>query len=139
MLYDNGNFRPVEYSRPVSYQLHLDSFELEQTFEWIDPDYEPVLFSPFVGDADVLENGNILVTDGCVAFTVPPYHFWVRIVEITQPSNDKVWELKIGDYDDPVSWAGYRADRIAGLYPIGRLFADGFESGDTSSWTAAGN
>jgi len=49
-----------------------------------------------------------------------------------------VFQLEITDPDPGEGYTVYRSDRIADLYPAPAevIFADGFESGDSSRWDA---
>lgn len=137
LFYDNGNFRPgslsaggdgPDYSRAVRVRVDDSSDDPDEwtaTQVWdhrmIDPVTGRLLYAPFISDADELANGNILVTHG--GATVDPADFLnshVLVVEIVPDADggdeggDIVWQLSLGDADEPVST--YRADRWESLY-----------------------
>ncbi len=135
LMMDNGNERPapdggvlaVAFSRALEYSL--DTTNTQATIVW---QYQetPELFTPFVGNAQLLPNGNVLVCFGGlmdnVASTVsdPTNLKWARIVEVT---HDAV-PAKVADFDirqelDSVpsvpafsGYTVYRATRIPSLY-----------------------
>ncbi|MCA9773297.1 MAG: aryl-sulfate sulfotransferase [Myxococcales bacterium] len=114
LIYDNGNATGV--TRAVEYRVDPDAMTLEQTWEWIDPDYQPPLFAPSVGDVDVLPNGNVLVTDGNLPSDQPS----MRVAEVDRATDDKVWELFVRRTDlEDGFFTGYRAERVPSLYGAG--------------------
>ena len=130
LLYDNGNGRPgtkagdpesPTYSRAVLYEIS-DSGEDRTQWEAIqrwehrvsDIDNRP-LFAFFLGDADRLENGNVLITHGGIWNR--PATQRSRIIEVTSDNESEdsiVWDLALGDTDVPVTV--YRAERLPSLY-----------------------
>lgn len=133
LIYDNGNFRPdtspanpeiPNYSRAVLYEINDTSDDLT---EWgavqlwehrvDDVDKNPI-YATIVGDADRLENGNVLITHGGIWPTFPkPGTQRVRIIEVIPEGSsggDIVWDLALGDVDTPVTV--YRAERLPSLY-----------------------
>ena len=130
LLYDNGNGRPgtkagdlesPTYSRAVLYEIS-DSGEDRTQWEAIqrwehrvsDIDNKP-LFAFFLGDADRLENGNVLITHGGI--WNQPATQRSRIIEVTSDNESEdsiVWDLALGDTDVPVTV--YRAERLPSLY-----------------------
>ena len=130
LLYDNGNGRPgtkagdpesPTYSRAVLYEIS-DSGEDRTQWEAIqrwehrvsDIDNKP-LFAFFLGDADRLENGNVLITHGGIWNR--PATQRSRIIEVTSDNESEdsiVWDLALGDTDVPVTV--YRAERLPSLY-----------------------
>ena len=133
LLYDNGNFRPgtssddptmLNYSRAVLYEISdsaNDSSEWEATQLWEhrvnDVDDNP-LYATIVGDADRMENGNVLITHGGIWPTYPkPGTQRARIIEVVPEGTDGgdiVWDLALGDAEVPVTV--YRAERLPSLY-----------------------
>jgi len=79
------------------------------------------VFAPFVGDADRLENGNVLIDHGGLMDANETSY--TRLVEVTPgPAPDGsedsiVFDLTVGDGEQ--GWASYRADRLASLYGTG--------------------
>ena len=132
MLYDNGNARPgVDpadlYSRAVEFRLDATGADptagtrgtAEQVWEFTG---EMPFYSPFICDADMLANGNVLVTDGgrvadkTASILAEDNHKWARIVEVTKDADPQVvWELKMDDGEDQGGYSIYRADRIESL------------------------
>ena len=130
LLYDNGNGRPgtkagdpesPTYSRAVLYEIS-DSGEDRTQWEAIqrwehrvnDIDENP-LFASFLGDADRLENGNVLITHGGIWNR--PATQRSRIIEVTsdnESGDSIVWDLALGDADVPVTV--YRSERLPSLY-----------------------
>jgi len=106
LLYDNGTDAPVNQedrrSRAVIYGLDQESLVAEQIWE-----YPTEYFTPFLGDADRLPNGNILVCAGGQDFNKIP----AQIVEVTMTKTpEKIWELKTTDS------MIYRAVRMTSLW-----------------------
>ncbi|HJP16095.1 MAG TPA: aryl-sulfate sulfotransferase [Acidimicrobiales bacterium] len=130
LLYDNGNFRPgtgsgdstmPHFSRAVLYRISdddVDSSEWEAAQLWDhrvdDSDGDP-LYAEFLGDADRMENGNVLITHGGI--WPRPETQRARIIEVVPAGaagGDIVWDLALGDADVPVTV--YRAERLPSLY-----------------------
>ncbi len=82
LVFDNGLHRPAgeDYSRAVQFREQPSG--LEELWEYRE---QPDFFAYAYGDADRLDNGNTLITDG----------FNGRIVEVDQGGN-KIWELQLG-------------------------------------------
>lgn len=131
IVYDNGNARPgtslgdpdnPPYSRAVVYDVDdfsADRGEWSATQRWehidVDDDGERV-YSSFISDADVLENGNVLVTHGGIGTFPPdpadPLHILIReVVPEGASGGDIVWELKGVD-----GYVTYRAERVPTFY-----------------------
>jgi len=130
LLYDNGNGRPgtkagdpesPTYSRAVLYEIS-DSGEDQTQWKAIqrwehrvnDIDENP-LFAFFLGDADRLENGNVLITHGGIWNR--PATQRSRIIEVTsdnESGDSIVWDLALGDAEVPATV--YRAERLPSLY-----------------------
>jgi len=117
MLYDNGNSRQLpEYSRPVEYAIDGANLTLTQEWTWKDPAYNPPLFSIFTGDADLLPNGNVLVSDTGLWDSYPLGLRWIRFAEVRKSDNHKVWEVQVKGTTTGVAWTGYNGKRIPTLY-----------------------
>ncbi len=153
LVYDNGNARPsIEegeqfYTRVVEYALDASSVDIEagetgtveQVWEYRT---DPQFYAPYVGDADELPNGNILVGDGgllsdpgaCIDFdeqggvvdqtgaciSNSDVQKWARIVEVTHDEDQQeVLEVRIRDdaEENPRSYTMYRSSHIETLYP----------------------
>lgn len=105
LLYDNGNRRghsfcdpDQPYSTAVEFTMNPESPNpVEEVWR-----YELDVYTPFVGDADRLSNGNTLITAGAQQL----------ILEVT-PEGSTVWE-----YSSIGGGLIYRADRIPTLYPL---------------------
>lgn len=124
LLYDNGNGRPAPagtppQSRAVRYEIDDEAGTVRQVWEYgAEVDGEPA-FAFFVGDADPLANGNVLVTNG--GLTSEASDVSAQLVEVDPADGprggDPVWELRV--HDDPPDWVVYRAERIESLYSAG--------------------
>ncbi len=127
LYYDNGNAWPgtvevggseANYSRAVMYQIDAAAGTADQIWEHRDltPEGEPVS-TPFLGDADMQPNGNILITHGGAA--TKDGVFYSRIVEVTPNYNGGddtvVFDLTLGDRST-MGYTAYRADRVPSLY-----------------------
>ncbi len=132
LLFDNGNGRPgtapgdpvnPPYSRAVLYDVDDRSedpadWSVTQLWEYRseDVDGEP-LFAPFIGDADRLSNGNVLITNGGADFMNPTSFLHTRIVEVVPDGasgGEVVWQLDAGAPGQFV--ATYRSERIDSFY-----------------------
>lgn len=131
IAYDNGNFRPgtspddpdnLPFSRAVIFDVDDssdDRNEWSATQRWEHTDVEDngkPAYSGFIADADVLSNGNVLVTHGGLG-TFPgtpedPLHILIReVVPEGTSGGDVVWELKGVN-----GFVTYRAERIPSFY-----------------------
>jgi len=122
VIYDNGNGRfddPSQlYTRAVAYQFDTAKKTSKQVWEFRD---DKLFYSPFLGEMNVLKNGNFLVSDGGKVSNPsmkppnPENQKSVRILEITyDESPEKVFELIIKD--DSVGYSSNRTERIVSLY-----------------------
>lgn len=131
VVYDNGNFRPgtspddpnnLPYSRTVIYEVDDASddrseWSATQLWEHIDTEDNGLpAYSSFISDADVLENGNVLVTHGGIGTFPPvpedPLRILIReVVPEGTSGGDVVWELKGVN-----GFVTYRAERIPSFY-----------------------
>ncbi|MCZ7531300.1 MAG: aryl-sulfate sulfotransferase [Acidimicrobiia bacterium] len=120
MFFDNGNDRPGHeddpYSRAVRFEIDdsdPDNVVARQVWE-----FKPMLrgeyaYSFFVGDADMLPNGNVLVSSGGI---IAPGRSDRPIYEVVPDDDDEggevVWQLIVVDTDGL-----YRAERVETLTP----------------------
>ncbi len=120
LMFDNANASGL--SRAVEYALDLEQMTLTQVWEYRDPDFEPAIFSPIIGDADRLPGGNYLIDFGAVdrdPETVDLSAAWTHIVEVDPQTGDKVFELDVkGAPEDSTQRLVYRVDRQPSLYPL---------------------
>lgn len=130
ILYDNGNDRPgttaddpdnAPFSRAVIYRVDDASddraeWSAEQVWEHTMVDQGVPVYAAFLGDADLLANGNALITHGAIAATPPAPEaepeFRTLVFEVT-PDGEVVWRL---DSDPSGSHTTYRAERIDSFY-----------------------
>lgn len=135
VVYDNGYGRPGVsaddpdnplYSRAVIYAIDDASddpgeWSATQLWEHIDTEDDgTIAYTYFIGDADVLSNGNVLITHGGIGTFPPtpedPLHILIReIVPDGDRGGDVVWELK-SEPDSDSFWLTYRAERIPSFY-----------------------
>ncbi|MFO8064803.1 MAG: aryl-sulfate sulfotransferase [Spirochaetota bacterium] len=142
LIYDNGNHRSYEdplppgenYSRAVEYEVDESAGTIREIWQY-GTERGSELFTPFIGDADYLDNGNRLVVFGGIArdlegraeslfdldaMEVNDMKISARVIEVTadQPA-EPVLELAFED-DDSETYAGYRvyqAEKIR-FYPF---------------------
>jgi hypothetical protein len=129
LLYDNGNARAdaeegePPWSRVVEYALDYEASTVTEVWSWNGGES---YFCPIVGDANRLDNDNMLITDGAImnganvvdGISIP--HFSARIREVVGTENPEVaWELTIGNpgQTDLEGYTVYRALRFDSLYP----------------------
>jgi hypothetical protein len=86
LAYDNG--RPPRYSRAVKYHLDENTMQSTLLWEYAGDNAWDRFFGPSLGDADQLQNGNVLITAGNSAQLGSP----TRLIEVT-PAKEKVWQL----------------------------------------------
>lgn len=133
LLYDNGNDRPgtsFEFgsglpfptSRAVQYRLDdsgpKGSWTAEQVWQYKSRVGENTAFAGFVGDADRLDNGNVLITNGGYGQDRED-GVTAQIVEVVPEGTDggtEVFDLRMAT---DKGWVIYRAERVADLYPAG--------------------
>lgn len=120
LVYDNGNYKgPPPYSRAVLYRLDRAAGTAEQVYEHRDvtPEGTP-MFTAFLGDVDLLDNGNVLLTHGGAAARpgdLTSLHG--RLVEVDRATDEVVWDLTVGDRQAN-AWAIYRSERHPSLYEL---------------------
>ncbi|MFP3882752.1 MAG: aryl-sulfate sulfotransferase [Actinomycetota bacterium] len=132
IIYDNGNERPgtslddpenLPYSRAVHYEIDVEAGTAEQVWEHVTDTPDGPAYAPFVGDADVLDSGTVLITHG--GLLDPPAHTpreegvvpWAMIVEVDYETGEEVMNLRIKDPAGEAGWIIYRAERIESIYP----------------------
>lgn len=122
LLYDNGNGRPpaeeADYSRAAQYRLDAEVGAAELVWEYVsNVDGEPA-FAPFVGDADRLENGNVLIANGGYQGQDRDDGITAQLVEVVpdgEAGGEVVFDARL---DDPeVGYIVYRAERLPTFYP----------------------
>jgi hypothetical protein len=123
LLYDNGNDRPGHsvhdrgdplYSRAVQYELDLEAGTASQVWEHriADTERDAPVYAAFLGDANRLANGNVLVDHGGIDRYRPPARG--RIIEVVpegESGGDVVFDLRLAP-----PWVSYRAERLSTLY-----------------------
>jgi len=141
LVYDNGNFRsysdpllPEEnYSRAVEYKIDEDSMTIRQVWQF-GKELGPAAFTPFIGDANYLSNGNRLVCFGGITrdlkgnpmeifdfeeMSINQMKISARVYEVTSDTPAKpIAEWHFED-KNPESYRGYRVYRAVKLplYP----------------------
>ncbi len=120
LLYDNGNDRPDTdpfFSRAVRYEIHdrgpRSKWTVRQQWEFRSSLDDAPAYAFFVGDADQLSNGNVLIDNGGIALTGKGVN--AQIVEVKpagRQGGTVVFDLRV---TGPLSFA-YRARRIPSLY-----------------------
>ena len=139
IFYDNGNGRPgtavddpvnPTYSRAAIYAVDDSSddpadWSASQVWEHIDLDDDgSPIFAAFISDADILANGNVLITHGGIGPFPPQPEFPLRalIVEVVKDGDDDgdiVWRL---DSDPAQGHTVYRSEKIESFY-VGDLWS----------------
>jgi hypothetical protein len=119
LFFDNGGFTGViEDGNPQGMQTRAVEYAIDEqaktatlVWEWpgdfqTDAWYTTELYVPFWGDADRLDNGNVMITAGRrgTATATPES----RVIEVTKDSGEVVWELVL-----PKDYGIYRAERLA--------------------------
>lgn len=106
LLYDNGDGRPGgSYSRVAEYQLDLVTNTATLLWSWTEPNW----YNPVVGDADYLDNGNVLVANGyhwCFSFNGDRS----GVIEVDPTTDDVVWRLEYNAAEGSL----FRAERYGG-------------------------
>jgi hypothetical protein len=133
IIYDNGNARPgtgqdppgnPPYSRAVIYDVDDssdDRAEWTTTQRWehvVDGDDGLPIFTAFIGDADALANGNVLITHGGIGPFPPddesPQH--ALIIEVV-PEGDEGGPVVFSiTTDRSERYTVYRSERIESFY-----------------------
>ena len=127
LVFDNGGYSGViEDGNPRGYQTRAVEYAIDEEtstatliWEWpgsypVDAWYTSQLYVPFWGDADRLENGNVLITAGRRGTDeLTPES---RVIEVTKAEGEVVWELRL-----PKDHGIYRAERLTSLPRVRRL------------------
>jgi hypothetical protein len=113
LFFDNGGFdsfgssTTTHHSRAVEYKIDESAktatlvWEFPGTFN-VDSWYKS-WYTAYLGDADRLANGNVLITAGALGANTGD----ARVFEVMKADGKVVWEFKL-----PTLYAVYRADRI---------------------------
>lgn len=121
LLYDNEPVDPPHTSRAVEYTLDAATWTATQTWEHA---IEPPVQSLRLGEAHLLENGNVLITDASINDNDAgdPHdasdQVWSRVVEVTRPApSQEVFRLTLRKTNDlPGGYRLLTARRIPSLY-----------------------
>lgn len=130
LMFDNGNHRAVpptpgatfqnSYSRAVEFFVDESLRTVRQRWAYgaAPGGSEPSFYSFFVGDADPLANGNVLVCDGG-KLQFPNQNLFGRVVEVTRDAVPSlVFEAFVEDQAPtaPKGYFVYRAFRVPALH-----------------------
>ncbi len=114
MLYDNGDYRPVQYTRAVEFAIDEPNLQVQQVWDWADPDYNPLLYAYYSGGVEQQpDSGTVLQCDG--GLLTSGNINWVRLAEVNQSTQEKVFEATIQVSNS--AYIAYRAQRVSTLYP----------------------
>jgi hypothetical protein len=94
LFYDNGDINRA-FTRAVIFELDETSMSSTVVWEYAGDNEDDQWFSLSIGDADLLENGNVLITAGNAAQNQSRSRF----IEVT-PKGEKVWQLWMYDSED---------------------------------------
>jgi hypothetical protein len=127
LFFDNGGYTGVVedgnpgnyHSRVVEYAIDEKALTATLKWEWpgtftVDAFYRTDYYVPFWGDADRLQNGNVLLAAGRTssAKNTPES----RVTEVAKNDGKVVWELRLPRADGGnVDYSMYRAERV---YPL---------------------
>ncbi len=132
LLYDNGNDRPGTavgnptspmFSRAVLYAVNDTAadpanWSVKQVWEYRAKELDgSAIYARFLGDADRLANGDVLITNGGIDNPKVDGDSHVAIVEVVPKGasgGDIVWDLRMGTPDAQVTV--YRSERVPSLY-----------------------
>jgi len=129
LLYDNGSQRPVAtddkaeapppFSRAVLYELDRSgppsTWTARQVWEHrIDTPAGPV-FADFLGDADSIGGGHVLITHGAVVDEAVDRNT-ALIVEVDRATDEILLSIKVPS-DGDLGWQTYRAEHLDSWYP----------------------
>ncbi len=113
LIFDNGLSRNFErkptYSRAVEYKIDDDKRTIQQVWQY-GKERGLDMYSPITSDVDVLEQtGNRLIVAGNIRASSDRPH--AKMIEITYPANEVVFEAKIYfkdlNGDGTKSWAQF--------------------------------
>lgn len=102
--------RVLEFAMDDTTKQATRVWEFPGNFD-VDPWYRDEFYLPFWGDADRLDNGNVLVTAGVVGLGLISHVF-----EVTREDGQVVWDLTL-----PEDHGVYRAQRISKLPFVERI------------------
>jgi hypothetical protein len=123
LFFDNGGYKmitPIPEGNPYGFHTRALEYAIDETaktatltWEWpgnfaVDSWYKTQLYVPFWGDADRLQNGNVLITAGRRGTGAQTPES--TIIEVHKESGEVVWELKL-----PKDYGVYRSERV---YPL---------------------
>ena len=129
LLYDNGSQRPVDtddkaeapapYSRAVAYELDRSgprsTWTARQVWEHrIDTPAGPV-YADFLGDADSIGGGHVLITHGAVIDEAVNRNT-ALIVEVDRATDEILLSIRVPS-DGDLGWQTYRAEHLDSWYP----------------------
>jgi len=129
LLYDNGSQRsvttddkheaPAPYSRAVAYELDRtgprSTWTARQVWEHrIDTPTGPV-YANFLGDADAIGAGHVLITHGAVIDEAVDRNT-ALIVEVDRATDEVLLRIRIPS-DGDLGWQTYRAEHLDTWYP----------------------
>jgi len=99
----------------VSYSIDGDAKTAEQLWEFRSSLNGQPAFAGFVGDADRLANGNVLITDGGLNGGIDGVTSAqiVEVVPFGSDGGDIVWRLTV---EGGAGWVVYRSERLAGVF-----------------------
>jgi hypothetical protein len=137
LMFDNGNNKRItpydsgpgledSYSRFVEFEIDPESMTVQQRWEYRDTSTGS-LFSQAFGDADYLDNGNVLGVFGFLFSEADQRNDAqglglksTRLIEVSPTTNRVAWDVRFnGDADDaPNGWQAHRAQRIPTLYEV---------------------
>lgn len=130
VVFDDGNLRPgttdaggtePSFSRAVIYDVDPAARTVRQVWEHRDENpWGGPMFVPFLGDADPLENGNVLIVYGVFADADRRPH--ARIIEVEPDiegggaGDEVVLDVIVGE-EEGAGWVAYHAAKLPSLYP----------------------
>jgi hypothetical protein len=98
---DDSSDDPADWTARQTWEFRTDDLETG------DP-----LYADFLGDADQLPNGNVLVGFGGIGqVELPARGRMIEVVPTGSEGGDIVWDVSIPD-----TWTSYRAERLTSLY-----------------------
>ncbi len=107
LMHDNGQDRPGgERTRVAEFAIDLQNRVLTLLWSWSQEGW----YNPYLGDADRLDNGNILVATGYIWCAAGRADDVSSLIEIAPESGREAWRL---DWPDG-TYATYRAERLDG-------------------------
>jgi hypothetical protein len=125
LVYDNGNQRPGRgtpdapfYSRAVRYRIDPEAGTVEQLWEYVSNRDGALVFAGFVGDADHLDNGNVLITDGGINSDEGD-RVSAQLAEVDPApteGGEVVWAIEVRG---GAAWVVYRAERVPSPFGVG--------------------